>query len=93
MGVDFGWEGSPTTFGSLIQFVFSSRKKRPFLVFMSTVEAGGLQGDKVSAIQKRHMVESDTSERKQHSRLSRIVEACCTSNNDNQWPGGTGKIS
>jgi hypothetical protein len=23
----FGWEGSPTTFGSLIHFVFSSRKK------------------------------------------------------------------
>ncbi len=40
---------------------------------MSTVEAGGLQGDKMSAIQKRHMVESDTSERKRHSRLSRIV--------------------
>ncbi len=40
---------------------------------MSTVEAGGLQGDKVSAIQKWHMVESDTSERKQHSRLSWIV--------------------
>ncbi len=39
---------------------------------MSTVEAGVLQGDKVSAIQKRHMVESDTSERKQHSRLSLI---------------------
>jgi len=27
VGVDFGWEGSPTTFGSLIHFVFSSRKK------------------------------------------------------------------
>ncbi len=39
---------------------------------MSTVEAGELQGDKVSAIQKRHMVESDTSEHKRHSRLSRI---------------------
>ena len=62
-------------------------------MFMSTVEAGGLQGDKVSAIQKRHMVESETSERKRHSRLSRIVEACCTSDDDNQWPGGTGKIS
>ncbi len=37
---------------------------------MSTVEAGGLQGDKVSAIQKKHMVETDTSERKRHSRLS-----------------------
>ncbi len=41
-------------------------------MFMSTVKAGGLQGDKVSAIQKRHMVESDTLERKRHSRLSRI---------------------
>ncbi len=40
---------------------------------MSTVEAGGLQGDKVSAIQKWHMVESDTSERKRHNRLSRIA--------------------
>ncbi len=61
-------------------------------MFMSTVEAGGLQGDKVSAIQKRHMVESDTSERKRHSRLSWIVKACCTSDDDNQWPGGTEKI-
>jgi hypothetical protein len=60
---------------------------------MSTVEAGGLQGDKVSAIQKRLMVESDTSERKRHSRLTRIVEACCTRDDDDQWPGGTGKIS
>ncbi len=42
---------------------------------MSTVEAGGLLGDKVSAIQKRHMVESDTSERKRHSRLS-WIDAC-----------------
>jgi hypothetical protein len=42
-------------------------------VFMSTVEAGGLQGDEVSAIQKRHMVESDTSERKRHSQLSQIA--------------------
>ena len=41
---------------------------------MSTVEAGGIQGDKVSAIQKRHMVESDTLEGKRHSRLSRIVK-------------------
>ena len=63
------------------------------MLFMSTVETGGLQGDKVSAIQKRHMVESDTSEHKRHSRLSRIVEACCTSDDDNQWPGGIGKIS
>jgi hypothetical protein len=30
------------------------------------------------------------SERKRHSRLSLIVEACCTSNNANQWPVGTG---
>ena len=50
---------------------------------MSTVEAGGLQGDKVSAIQKRHMVESDTSERKQHSQLSPIVVACCKSKKGN----------
>ena len=27
VGVAFGWEGSPTTYGSLIHFVFSSRKK------------------------------------------------------------------
>ena len=40
---------------------------------MSTVEAGGLQSDKVSAIQNWHMVESDTLERKRHSQLSRIV--------------------
>jgi hypothetical protein len=39
---------------------------------MSTVEAGRLQGDKVSAIQKWHVVESVTSEQKRHSRLSRI---------------------
>jgi hypothetical protein len=38
--------------GSKIHFVFSSQKKRLSLVFMSTEEAGGLQGDKVSAIQK-----------------------------------------
>ncbi len=47
---------------------------------MSTVEAGGLQGDKVSAIQKKHMVESDTSERKRHSRLSWIVIVNCRAN-------------
>ena len=52
---------------------------------MSTVEAGGLQGDKVSAIKKRHMVARVTTlERKRHSRLSLIVEACCTSNDANQ---------
>jgi hypothetical protein len=24
--------------------------------------------------------------------LNKAVEACCTSDDDNQWPGGTGKI-
>ncbi len=38
--------------GSIIHFVFSSQKKMPSLVFMSTVDNGGLWGDKVSAIQK-----------------------------------------
>jgi hypothetical protein len=33
-----------------------------------------------------------TLERKRHSRLSLIVEACCTSNDANQWPGDIGKM-
>jgi hypothetical protein len=44
------WMGVLTNhLGSIIHFVFSSQKK-PSLVFMSTVEAGGLRGDKASAI-------------------------------------------
>jgi hypothetical protein len=53
------------------------------------VEAGALWGDYVSAIQKGTWLQVTTLERKRHSRLSLIVEACCTSNDANQWPEGT----
>ncbi len=53
------------------------------------VEAGGLQGDYVSAIQKGTWLQVTTLERKWHSRLSLIVKACYTSDNANQWPEGT----
>ncbi len=53
------------------------------------VEASGLRGDYVSAIQKGTWLQVTTLERKQHSQLSLIVKACCTSNNANQWPEGT----
>jgi hypothetical protein len=53
------------------------------------VEASGLWGDYVSAIQKGTWLQVTTLEQKRHSRLSLIVKACCTSNDANQWPEGT----
>ena len=53
------------------------------------VEAGGLWGDYVSAILKGTWLHVTTLEHKRHSRLSLIVEVCCTSDNANQWPEGT----
>jgi hypothetical protein len=45
VGIQFGWECSPTTFGSVTTLFLVQGKKGHSLSVYPTVEAGGLHGD------------------------------------------------